>query len=214
MEKRNKLVIKYIIFTFLFGFVLYNSVFFEKLDARKEAQTLQNFDSEAYVSQFWYERLPAAMARSTPVANILAGLNTDIFQTGQKFGRILGLASTYFFLLHGEGRVLEITDEGIVLSIIRNQSKADILIATSFIFGNAIRDASGLIDVSDFPSSMEFNNISSEINKLVTMELIPSFSNKVKPGDTLLFHGAAEVNKDEPEINPLKIIPIEVRIRE
>lgn len=214
MVKRNKPLIKYSILLLIIGFLLYNSVFFEKLDTRKKNQALQNFDSKAYVFQFWHEKLPTAVARSIPVIDVITGLNTDIVQTGQKFGHTLGLGSTYYFLLQGEGKVLKISDEGILLSIFTNQRKPDILLATNYIFGNAIRDASGLIDVSDFPSSMEFNNISSEINKLVTRDVIPSFSDKVKSGDTLYFSGAAEVNKDEPELNPLKIIPIEVRIHD
>lgn len=196
------------------GVVLYNSVYFEKLDARKKIEALQNFDSKAYVDQFWRERLPDALDRSTPVADVLSGLNIDILLTGEKFGRTLGLASTYYFLLHGEGRVLEITDDGVLLSLSPHQSESDIIIATNYIFGNAIRDASGLIDVSDFPNSMEFNTISRDINKFVTTEVVPSFYHKVMPGITLEFYGAAEVNKDEPELYPLKIIPIKVQVGE
>lgn len=214
MEKRNKQIIKYSILIFIVGLVLYNSVFFEKLDTIKKVLALQNFDSKAYVHQFWHERLPAALAQSTPVADVLSGFKTDIIQTGRKYGRTLGLASTYFFLVHGEGKILEITDEGIILSLFSKQNNPDVIITTRYIFGNAIRDASGLIDVSDFPSSMEFNNISRDINNLVTTEVIPSFNTFVRAGDTLFFHGATEVNKDEPELNPLKIIPVEVKIGE
>ena len=124
------------------------------------------------------------------------------------------MASTYYFLLNGESTVLDIQDDGILLSVFSDQIKMDIIIAKKFIFGNAIRDASGLIDVSDFPSSMEFNNISGEINKVVTEKVIPAFIDKVEVGDKIHFFGATEVNKDEPELNPLKIIPIRVQIHE
>jgi predicted lipoprotein len=212
MVKISKKLINYGVFTILLLFLIYNSVYFEDLETRTQIQASQQFDTVEFVQEFWYKRLLPNLAQSASATKLILGLNTDITKTGQKYGRKLGLASTYYFLLHGEGRIVDITEEGIVLSLVSSQNIPDIIIATNFIFGNAIRDASGLIDVSDFPSSMEFNTISSEINKIVSREVIPSFIDKVEIGGDLLFFGATEVNKDEPEINPLKVIPIQVQV--
>jgi predicted lipoprotein len=214
MGNRNKKLLNYSLLVILSLFLIYNSVYFENLDARRQQLALKHFDPAEYVSDFWHKKVPANLTRSIPATDLLSALNTDIVQTGQKFGRTLGLASTYFFLISGEGRVLDLTDEGILLAVFKDQNSIDILIATNFIYGNAIRDASGLIDVSDFPNSMEFNSISSEINKVVTYEVIPLFLNKVRVGDEITFFGATEVNKDEPELNPLRVIPIQVKINE
>jgi predicted lipoprotein len=212
MVKISKKLINYGVFTILLLFLIYNSVYFEDLETRTQIQASQQFDTVEFVQEFWYKGLLPNLAQSTSATKLILGLNTDITKTGQKYGRKLGLASTYYFLLHGEGRIVDITEEGIVLSLVSSQNIPDIIIATNFIFGNAIRDASGLIDVSDFPSSMEFNTISSEINKVVSRDVIPSFIDKVEIGGDLLFFGATEVNKDEPEINPLKVIPIQVQV--
>ena len=63
-------------------------------------------------------------------------------------------------------------------------------LATEFIYGNAIRDASGLVDVKDFPNTMDLNNISEELNKMVRKTVLPPFKTAVKKGDKIIVTGA------------------------
>jgi predicted lipoprotein len=214
MESRKKKLIKYSVSTLIALLLIYNSIYLEDLDQRQHIQNSKNFDPVRYVQEFWNDKLPSILQNSIQVEKLLNGLKTNIVETGDNYGRTLGLASTYYFLIQGKGQIIELTDEGILVSITENRNIADLLIATNYIFGNAIRDASGLVDVNDFPSSMEFNNISSEINKVVTTRIIPSFVEKVNVGDNLVFFCASEINKDNPEISPLRLIPIQVKIDE
>ena len=82
------------------------------------------------------------------------------------------------------------------------------------LFGNAIRDASGLIDVSDFPNTMEFNTVSVEINRIVRENIAGPALEHAAVGKTVRFTGAAEVSEDDPSIRPLHIIPIEIRMED
>ncbi len=70
-----------------------------------------------------------------------------------------------------------------------------IKLATEFIYGNAIRDASGLVDVKDFPNTMDLNNISEELNKMVRKTVLPPFKTAVKKGDKIIVTGAIEIKK-------------------
>lgn len=43
---------------------------------------------------------------------------------------------------------------------------------TGPVFGNVLRDGTGLLDVNDFPNSQDFNALSSEINRRVEEQVL------------------------------------------
>jgi hypothetical protein len=57
---------------------------------------------------------------------------------------------------------------------------------------------------------MEFNRISSAINRIVTSRVIPDILAQVHAGARVRFTGAAEVHAEHPELHPLRVIPIAV----
>ena len=85
-------------------------------------------------------------------------------------------------------------------------------VATEFIYGNAIRDASGLVEVKDFPNTMDLNNISEELNKTVRKTVLPPFKTAVKKGDKIIVTGAIEIHKEHIKWNELEIIPVQLQI--
>jgi predicted lipoprotein len=88
----------------------------------------------------------------------------------------------------------------------------DYKIATEFVFGNAIRDASGLINLNEFTNTMDFNNVSAEVNKIVRTSVLPSFKTNVKLGSRIQLFGAIELNKEHLSANNIEIIPISIKI--
>ena len=85
-------------------------------------------------------------------------------------------------------------------------------LATEFIYGNAIRDASGLVEVKDFPNTMDLNNISEELNKIVRKTVLPPFKTAVKKGDKLIVAGAIEIHKEHIKWSELEIVPVQIQI--
>jgi len=204
MEQRYK----YILVILIFGLLVSRSCYFERLDKAKEQAESKAFDPAEYARDFWDNKLMKNLDRAVDAQTLLELLNTDVKRARDKYGRILGISSVCCFLLSGKGTVISMNEDGVFVSIKRPPSDPDIIIATSYIFGNAIRDASGLVDASQFPNSRDFNNISEQINKIVATHVIPPFLEKVDKGITVRFVGAAEVSQDEPEIDPLYVIPI------
>jgi len=204
MEQRYK----YILVILIFGLLVSRSCYFERLDKAKEQAESKAFDPAEYARDFWDNKLMKNLDRAVDAQTLLELLNTDVKRARDKYGRILGISSVCCFLLSGKGTVISMNEDGVFVSIKRPPSDPDIIIATSYIFGNAIRDASGLVDASQFPNSRDFNNISEQINKIVATHVIPPFLEKVDKGITVRFVGAAEVTEDEPEIRPLYVIPI------
>jgi len=127
-------------------------------------------------------------------------------------GRTVGISNVHYYFLAGQGKVLSVNDESAAISIRKPSDIAEIEIATDFIFGHAVRNGTGLIDVSDFSNSQDFNNISEEINTIITKDVLPDFREKIQPGMTVHFTGAAKVPDDETEIVPLRVIPVKLEV--
>lgn len=199
---------KHIFVILIFGLLVSRSCYFERLDKAKERTERKAFDPAEYARDFWDNKLMKNLDRAVDTQTLLELLNTDIKRARDKYGRTLGISSVCCFLLSGQGTVISMNEDGVFVSIKRPPSDPDIIIATSYIFGNAIRDASGLVDADQFPNSRDFNNISEQINKIVTTWVIPPFLEKVKKGINVEFVGAAEVSEDEPQIHPLRLVPI------
>jgi predicted lipoprotein len=121
----------------------------------------------------------------------------------KRYGKSPGVSRIYAYLIKGNGKILTIGQDSMEVSIREPQTNPDIKIMSGFyIPGNAVRDASGLIDVSEFTDTMKFNEISSEINKIVVKEVIrPFLDKKPKVGNTIRFFGATQVAQDATEEN-------------
>jgi predicted lipoprotein len=80
------------------------------------------------------------------------------------------------------------------------------------VYGNAVRDASGLIDINEFTNTTDLNNVSAEINNIIRKEVLPPFMAKMKKGDVISFYGAIELNKEHLKTDKIEIIPISLSI--
>ena len=130
-----------------------------------------------------------------------------------------------------EGQIVALAKDGLHVSVANPESVPEILIcAGSYISGNAVRDASGLIDVSAFSDTMKFNKISFEINKIVVQEVIKPFLDQApEVGMAVRFIGAAEVADEAtqdvpfggrldggdstPTYHLLKVVPIRLDLK-
>ena len=65
----------------------------------------------------------------------------------------------YYYYVQGAGWAVSVGPGAVDISLSSEESDVDISILTADIVGNAIRDGTGLIDVSDFPNSQDFNSL-------------------------------------------------------
>jgi len=80
------------------------------------------------------------------------------------------------------------------------------------LFGNTVRDATGLIDASNFPDSRQFNEISTELNRIVEARVIRRLREKSVVGQRIHFAGCAEIPDEGEVASPLPVIPLEFRL--
>lgn len=204
-------VAKKILPLLLLLFVGYHSVYFRNLDEVKAEKIEQAFDPAAYAMAFWEKKLIPNLDQGVDLNELISQLQTEPEKAFESYSHALGIGNIRFFLVKGSAQVTEVREDEIEVSLISTQATS-IRIATEFIFGNAVRDASGLININEFNNTMDFNNVSAEINKIIREEVIPTIKDKLKAGDVVVFHGAIEMNKQHLEWSDFELIPIQVEI--
>jgi predicted lipoprotein len=196
-----KKVCKYAVATVIIAFLVYHSVYFENLEDIKEQRRRGTFDALEYARDFWNNQLFSVLDKAVDVKELIELFNTNMNEAVKRYGKAPGVSRSYAYLIRGNGKILTITEDFLEVSIREPQANPDIKITSGFyIPGNAVRDASGLIDVSEFSDTMKFNEISGEINKIVVKEVIrPFLEKKPKVGKTIKFFGATQVAQDATE---------------
>jgi predicted lipoprotein len=199
-----KKVYRYIVAAVIIFAASYFSVSFENIKEVKERQRASTFDAAEYARDFWNNRLNGVWDEAVDAEKLIELFNTNMAEAVEKYGRTPGVSRVYAYLLKGKGKILTASEDFFDISLKEPWTNPDIrLICGFYIPGNAVRDASGLVDVSDFSDTMKFNEISSEINKIVVKEVIRPFLDKnPQAGDTVGFIGATQVAQDAAEETP------------
>lgn len=208
---------KYTLAVVVLAFFLHHSIYFNNLEDVRQQRLRETFNAAEYAKDFWDNQLPGVLDKAVDVKELIILLNTDMTQAIKSYGKAPGVSRVYAYLLKGEGEILAISENGLEVSVEEPHTNPDVLIETgSYIPGNAIRDASGLVDVSKFSDTMKFNEISGEINKIVVKDVIKPFLDKgPSTGRTVTFFGATQVVQDIAEVNGLeliKVIPIRLEL--
>jgi len=204
----NKLT-KLIIGIGLLVLVGYNSVYFKPLDEVKKASTEKEFSPTDFAKDLMQNQI--GKVEAIDVLTFFPQLTSSFDSFNKEYGRELGVSNYRYFMLKGEGRVTNIGEENVSLSL-SGLDDQNILLATDFIFGNTLRDASGLVSISDYANTMDFNNISVEMNRIVKEEIVPPFALNVAEGEIVTFKGAIRLNVVEKKWENLRVIPISLII--
>ena len=183
--------------------LLGSSVEFRSLEAKRAEERAERFNPAQYARDFWDHRLDGARETALDAEQLIGLFNTDMEAAVRK-GRTLGQSRVHAYLLEGKGKIVSLGADGLRVSVASPHASPEILICTgSYISGNAVRDASGLIDVSAFSDTMKFNKNSFEINKIVVQKIIkPFLDTGPEAGMTVRFIGAAEVAEEAADKVP------------
>jgi predicted lipoprotein len=132
----------------------------------------------------------------------------------EKFGRRVGVSRTRLIVLKGSGKIVQVDKKGVGIGLEPNGSQPDIVLRTGLLFGNTVRDSSGLVDASSFANSQHFNDISTELNRIVETRVIPALKQPAaREGAHVEFAGCLEIQDDARVEFPLTIIPLDVRVK-
>jgi predicted lipoprotein len=205
--------LKYILLVAVVGLLGYNSVYFKKLSEVK-ATGNEKFDAVSFAKKLWDEKLPEKINTAVELPVLMQAVTKDKEVAFTQYSNALGIGNYRYSLVKATGTIADVNEDeaGVLVNLPFADSITYVTIATEYIYGNAIRDASGLVDVKDFPNSTDLNSISEEINKLVKKTVLPAFKTTIKKGDKVNIVGAVELNKEHIKWNGLELIPVRLQI--
>ena len=148
-----------------------------------------------------------------PAETLLPAIQHDPADAKKRFARSLGMSDSYTYFLSGTGRVIAVSDDEISLAITAGSTNAEVSLPMGMLFGNAIRDGTGLLDVNAYPNSQDFNNIANELNHLVETRVLPGLKERATVGATIHFAGCAEVDDESTDLKPLHVVPIQAEVK-
>lgn len=204
--------LKYVVAIVSLIIVLSNSVYFKKLDEVRAAALSGQFDAASYAQGFWNNRLIPSLSSAIDLNNLIALLKKSPGETFEKHSNALGIGNIRFFLVRGQGEILSINENDVSVMMKTDSSEKAIHIAIEYIYGNAVRDASKAININDFDNTMDFNNVSAEINKIIRSEVLPPFKTEAKEQRMVEFFGAVELNREHLSLENLEVVPINLKV--
>jgi predicted lipoprotein len=201
--------IKYSLWALAILLILFLSLDIRKLEEVRANSKTEVFDATAYAREFFENKLPTVIENAPEINLLIELLKTEPQQAFENYGQKLGISKTWYFLVKGEGVIESGEEENLRVNI---DQSFQTRIATSFIFGNAIRDGSGAVDIDEFLNMTDFNNVSIAINAIIKNEVVPPVRKIAEPGMKLEFAGAFEINEDEIDVQYIRIIPVSVKL--
>jgi predicted lipoprotein len=203
--------LKCIVLVAVTGLLVYNSVYFKKLDAKKEVTTT-NLNPTEFAQKFWNEKFASCMDSAVEIGDFVSMLKENPKMVFEKYARTQGIGNTSFFLVKGEGVIKSVNEDEVLVAVKHGTEEIQAKINTGIYFGNAVRDVTGMISMGDFSNTMDYNNVSSELNKIVRMQVVMPFKAKVVKGETVQFVGCIEINNEQINTTGLQILPVSINI--
>jgi predicted lipoprotein len=190
-------------------FPLFHVVRLERLENSSHDSA---FNAADFAKSFWSDRLTQSLTQAPDAATFLADSRASPETARAKYGRKVGVGRTRLVVLRDNGTIVTIDKKGVGVALQGETKEADIVLQTGLLFGNTVRDSTGLLDASNFPDSRQFNEISTELNRIVEARVVPILKEKAVVGRRIHFAGCAEFSDEGALVKPLTIIPLEVRV--
>lgn len=189
--------------------VIYLSLDIQNLEKHKATFSTSKFNATDFAAKYWEESLLQGIAEAPQMTDVLKMLNENPQKAFESYGKKLGISKTDYFMVNGKGKIEQVEDEFIVLALAENTK---IKIATDFIYGNAVRDGSGKVNIDDFLNMTDFNAVSVEINKLVKEKVVSRLRKSASVGQMLEFAGAFEINEENVDLASILVLPVSVKL--
>lgn len=188
------------------GLILaYNSVYFKKLSDVKN-QKSSFFDFNTYADSLYYNGI-LNQTKAVALGSLTSEIEKNKENAFKTFGNRLGIGNSAYFMVETKGKITSIED-GVMK--VNTSENGIVSVDTKYIFGNAIRDASGLVKLTDFKTNAEFNKVSEALNSIIREKALPPIVQKLKVGDNISVTGALKLSKKENL--EFKILPVKIDI--
>ncbi|NGM64507.1 DUF2291 family protein [Sphingobacterium sp. SGR-19] len=209
IQPQKRKALKYGLIGLIAFFLIYHSFDVVPLDSRRHDDDEEDVAQRA--DAYFLQSLPEVLANAPEPCTLLAALSQKD-QDWASYGKQTNIGNRYYFLIRGEGSVQEIQDSYVQVAFGEGEQVCSLRVATVYIFGNEIRDASGKLALEDVGELTKFNAISERLNKRVREEIIPEFLGKVQVGQKIRFAGAFALNRRLGVTDDFEVMPVQLQI--
>lgn len=172
-----------------------------------------SFEAAVFAENFWRDKLMPALGRATALPDVLAAGRRDPAEARQRYATQVGIGSTAYYCVRGAGRILSV-EKGRALIAVEGGDDAVIALRVGPIFGNALRDGTGLLNVNAFPGLAEFNAVAAELNRLAETRVLEAVRAGLVSGARVTFAGCAEAPESVEAGAPwLVVVPAQLEVR-
>lgn len=204
-------ILKYLIALVVVLFIGYNSVYFKKLSEVQAGIADGKLNTEEYTRNFWDKKLMPSLKKAIDINTLVNLLQTNPDKAFKDHAHALGIGNLQYFMIKGEGQVVSINENDVELNIV-GAGNQRVRVATEYVYGNAVRDASGLLNMNEFDNTGIFNEVSAGINKIIRAEVLPSFKKSVAENDKVQFVGAIELNRKFLNLKDVELTPVQLKL--
>ena len=163
-------------------------------------------DVPRFAQRFWVDKLSRPATASIDVREIAKLLDDPGAAASVNYGHRTGIGGKPYFLVSGQGSVVAIDSMGIWMSV-DHPAQRELLLPTGPIFGDALRDATGLLHLDDFTSS-DFNALNLELNRRAESVVHRLLQSPLQPGTRVGFLAAAAIDDATAPEPFLRLAPI------
>ena len=202
----------YLILLAVIALLGYKSVYFRKLSEVQASANEKKIDAASYAKKLWKERMPAKMDSAVDLPVFVHAVGQDKQTALQKFSNALALGNYRYALVKARGLVTAVNKDNVQMQVAMPDSILHVMVATEYVYGNAIRDASKLVELGDFKSTTDLNNVSEEINQIVRSTVVPEFRQNIHSGDSINIVAAIEINKEHVKWSQLELLPVRIQM--
>ncbi|MCH5597801.1 DUF2291 domain-containing protein [Niabella ginsengisoli] len=175
-----------------------------------QASKGEKFDAAAYVRSIWNDQLQKKLDSAIDISILRQSLQSGSDKAFDENTHALAIGNYRYALVKGIAVVDKVNQDDVTI-LIESQPNFKATLATEFVYGNALRDASGLIDLKAFPNTNDLNAVSEELNRMVRNKVVPSIKPLLKVGSKIEFTGAIELNKEHVRFDNIEIIPVRIK---
>ena len=201
----------YLILFLCFALLAYNSVYFRKLSEMKKA-TDNQFDAGVFANKLWEGELQTSINSAIELPLLLKSISENADAAFEQHTHALAIGNYRYAMVKLKGEIMAVNENEVLVSISlpHADSLLTVAITTEFVYGNAVRDASGLLDARDFNNASDLNNIAEALNELARKNIVPAIKKTAKQNNTVEIIGAVQLNREHVAKEMLEIIPLKI----
>ena len=203
--------LSYILVIAIIGLLGYKSIYFKKLSEVKNTSNAR-FDPVGFTKKLWDEKMSAKIDSAVDLTAFIHAVKSNREAAFSQYSNALGIGNYRYTLIKTQGTVSAVQEDDVTIQLPVSDSIITAVLATEYIYGNAIRDASKLVAIDDFSNSADLNSISEQMNKTVRSSVLPEFKKAVKQGDKVAITAAIEMNAAHIKWSGLELLPVRLQI--